>query len=412
MYIHFNQSVTCRSFGRNSIIKIFSLVIVFATSLLFVDEASAAKYVGKCSSLTNITSGQLSCGVPLLSASVSTPASSILFAPSIIKIEHSIADSVQKPFTPSISIDNPTDSNILINVHVPNKPNWIKEPVVIKNIGISKGKPLFLQLVIDPKGLKVGTYKTEVVITAPSVGYRQTLPVVLEVGKTPVAASGSYIKITNPGVDFVWNVGDKEKFKWTAKNVPRQQKGGIFLIGASGLTSHIADVKNTGSYAWKVGTVLNGYALTPGEYTAKIQFGNTSKSIGPLTIDYKKTVPIKIDASLEYNKEAYITDNAWTPYVISFSGGKSKNPVSRWAVEFVCPDNVVETSTKGSGEMCGGTNLWESVASKNGNISVTFAARFSNQKKSNLGVRVQAIGADGVVMGFKDFQFPIQQKSI
>lgn len=357
------------------------------------------------------------CSMPLTQGSTASN-NFIYTSPSIISVDYTIGEPVGKGFSRGIQIDTYSATDISVVVTMPNTPSWVTvkalfEGVVMK---ISKGKGLVGSIIIDPTGLSEGEYKTSVIVTGNFPNSPVTIPVILKVSKAKKVTDNSSIKITNPLIDYVWTIGDTETFKWSAKNISPKKKGTVELINSkSGQKTLIAEVKNNRKYKWRVGDVYGVPSLTSGEYNVKIQFGDTSKLIGPLTLEYRQFSPLKnLAAKAYYNKNAYITsENAeWTPYILSFTGGKKDNPISHWELTFTCPDNVVETSVKVDGEICNNyTHRWTSGMGETGDVEAAVSFKFSNNTQTKLKVHAKAIGSTGGVLAEKNLELPIKRGS-
>lgn len=363
---------------------------------------------------TGVRLYKTACSMPLTSGSAAST-NYIYTQPGIISIDYTIGEPVDKGFSRAIQVDTYSATDINVAVTMPNTPSWVTVKALFEGVvKISKGKGLIGSIIVDPRGLSEGEYNTNIIVTGNFSNSPVKIPVILKVSKAKKATDNSSIKITNPLTDFIWTIGDTETFKWSTKDISSKKKGILELVNiSSGQKSLIAEVKNNRKYKWRVGDIYGGTTLTSGEYNVKMQFGDTVKLLGPLTLEYRKFSPLKgLGAKAYYNKNAYFTseNTEWTPYILSFTGGKKDNPVSHWELTFTCPDNVVETSVRVEGEICNNyTHRWASTASETGDLEAAVSFRFSNSTQTKLKVHAKAIGSTGGVLAEKKFELPIKR---
>jgi hypothetical protein len=218
------------------------------------------------------------------------------------------------------------------------------------------------------------------------------------------------LRIKNPLSGHLWTIGDTQEFRWETEDVSSSKYGYIKLTRRGGGTYRIEDVRNSGEYEWKVGSVKGG--LDAGTFDVTIVMGDAADTEGPLTIaDGDYDGGNGDDAfSIKTEWENTGNDGDYRVYRVELSGGTYDDPVYKWSLDVSCPSNVSAAVAKVWGDTCNSYgNVIYGDGSK-GDTDVTFKMLHdAPYSEANVVITAKAIGYDGKSLGKTQFTIPVHK---
>ncbi len=203
------------------------------------------------------------------------------------------------------------------------------------------------------------------------------------------------LRIKNPLSGHLWTFGDTQEFRWETEDVSSSKYGYIKLTRRGGGTYRIEDVKNTGEYEWKVGSVKGG--LDGGTFDVTIVMGDAADTEGPVTLkDTGSYGDDDIDLKVSSAHTGFSGD--YKLYDLSLSGGTTDRPVYKWKLRFDCGGDIEDVITKG-GSICPDQSLNVYGQGSKGNYSLPLQALMDPYGVGDLKIRVEAIDELGTSMG-------------
>lgn len=338
-----------------------------------------------------------------------TPSPAVVyFSTTFMDYGYTIGDPVTDTYNQDFVVTNGSNRNVDVRIEVNNQPDWLNTGYNTNTITMSPGSPLGIGASVNPKGLKAGTYKTEIKISGDFSTSPKIIPVTLRIYDGAVTQS---LRITNPLDGHLWTVGDTQTFRWTTTGIESSVVGRIDLVDSFGVAHRISNVPNTGSYTWTSVGTINGSKIptapTAGDYAVKIVMDNNGNIIGPLTITEKQSQPITIKATYS----GLGGDGEYKKYILHLSGGTTANPVKSWKLSFSCPSSTPEVIVRVAGNVCDGrpfqTGNETNVA---GNVNIPLNVLYPDfNALANLKIHIQATGKDEGVMDETDYTIPVHK---